>query len=144
MDKDQAIERITEILNESKIGVLSTSKDNIPNARYMWFYNDGLTLYAKTSEESPKYDEIESNPVGHILLGFDDGSDKAFVEILGDVEITDDQDTIDWLWERQDTTYFDSKDNPNLTALKIIPRKMKIMNDDKEHTAVEVNLEGGS
>lgn len=144
MDRDQAIERITEILNESKIGVLSTSKDHIPNSRYMWFYNDGLTLYAKTSEESPKYDEIENNPVGHILLGFDDGSDKAFVEVLGDVEITDDQETIDWLWERQDKTYFDSKENPNLTALKITPRKMKIMNDDKEHTAVEVNLEGGS
>lgn len=142
MDRQEAIRRITEILNESKIGVLSTAKDNIPNSRYMWFYNDGLTLYAKTSEKSPKYDEIENNPVAHILLGFNDGSDKAFVEVLGDVEITDDQETIDWLWERQDKTYFDSKENPNLTALKITPKKMKIMNDDEEHNAVEVNLGG--
>lgn len=142
MDKDQAIERITEILNESKIGVLSTSKDNIPNARYMWFYNDGLTLYAKTSEESPKYDEIESNPIAHILLGFDDGSDKAFVEVIGDVEIKNDQETIDWIWERQDKTYFDSKQNPELTVLKITPTRMKIMNDDKTHSAIEVNIGG--
>lgn len=143
MNRSEAIERITEILNDSKIGVFSTAKDNVPNARYMWFYNDGLTLYAKTSEKSPKYDELLENPVAHILLGFNDGSDKAFVEILGDVEITNDQKVIDWLWEEQDKTYFDSKENPDLTALKITPKQIKIMNDDEEHSAVEVDLEGG-
>lgn len=143
MNRSQAIDRITKILKDSKIGVFSTSKDNVPNSRYMWFYNDGLTLYAKTNEKSPKYEELLDNPIAHILLGFNDGSDHAFVEVLGDVEITDDQKIIDWLWEDQDKTYFDNPENPNLTALKITPRKIMIMNDDKEHSTVEVDLEGG-
>lgn len=102
------MKKITEVLNESKVGVFSTSKDNVPNSRYMWFYNDGLTLYAKTNEKSPKYEEILENPIVHILLGYNDGNNHDFVEILGDVEITDDQEIIDWMWENLDSVYFDS------------------------------------
>lgn len=143
MKRSEAINRITKVLNESKIGVLSTSKDNIPNARYMWFYNDEFTLYAKTNEQSPKYEELLENPVAHVLLGYNDGSDRVFVEVLGDVEIVDDQKIIDWLWEDQDKIYFDNPENPELTALKITPKKMMMMNDDKEHSTIEVDLEGG-
>src|SRR5699024_12109668 len=67
VERSEAVKRITEILSESKIGVLSTSHNNEPNARYMWFYNDGLTLYAKTNDASPKYDELKDNPKAHIL-----------------------------------------------------------------------------
>lgn len=142
MNKSDAIKKITEILNESKIGVLSTAKDNTPNSRYMWFYNDGLTLYAKTNEKSPKYEELLENPIAHILLGYNDGDNHAFVEILGDVEVTNNQDIIDWMWEDLDSVYFDNPKNPNLTALKITPRKIKFVDDSKEHHAFEVDLEG--
>jgi len=136
--QSKAIERIEEILNESKIGVLSTAKDNVPNARYMWFYNDGLTLYAKTNDQSPKYDELGENPQAHVLLGFNDTKNHAFVEISGEVERINDQKTIDWLWEKQDQSFFDSKENPHLKVLKITPKEIKIMNDDEE--PVEIKL----
>ncbi len=138
MEQSKAIERIEEILNESKIGVLSTAKDNVPNARYMWFYNDGLTLYAKTNDQSPKYDELGENPQAHVLLGFNDTDNNAFVEINGNVERINDQQTIDWLWEKQDKSFFDSKENPHLKVLKITPDAIKIMNDDEE--PVEITL----
>lgn len=138
MEQSKVIERIEEILNESKIGVLSTAKDNVPNARYMWFYNDGLTLYAKTNDQSPKYEELGENPKAHVLLGFNDTENNAFVEINGSVERIDDQKTIDWLWEQQDQTFFDSKENPHLKVLKVTPKTIKIMNDDQE--PVEVTL----
>ncbi len=43
----------------SKVGVLSTAYNNQPNSRYMVFYNDELTLYTKTSNESTKVEEIK-------------------------------------------------------------------------------------
>ena len=138
MEQSKVIERIEEILNESKIGVLSTAKDNVPNARYMWFYNDGLTLYAKTNDQSPKYDELGENPQAHVLLGFNDTDNNAFVEINGNVERINDQQTIDWLWEKQDKSFFDSKENPHLKVLKITPDAIKIMNDDEK--PVEITL----
>lgn len=136
MEQSKAIERIEEILNKSKIGVLSTAKDNVPNARYMWFYNDGLTLYAKTNDQSPKYDELGENPQAHVLLGFNDTDNNAFVEINGSVERINNQETIDWLWEKQDKSFFDSKENPHLKVLKITPDAIKIMNDDYEPVEV--------
>lgn len=132
MEQSKIIERIEEILDESKIGVLSTAKNNVPNARYMWFYNDGLTLYAKTNDQSPKYDELGENPRAHVMLGFDDTKNNAFVEISGTVERINNQKTIDWLWEKQDKIFFDSKENPHLKVLKITPEHIKIMNDDAE------------
>lgn len=131
VERSQAIKRITEILDDSKIGVLSTAQNDEPNARYMWFYNDELTLYAKTDDESPKYDELTDNPKAHVLLGFHETKNHAFVEVYGEVERTNDQQTIDWLWEKQDKPFFDSKDNPHLKALKITPKAIKIMNDGK-------------
>ncbi|WP_434122239.1 pyridoxamine 5'-phosphate oxidase family protein [Salinicoccus roseus] len=131
MEQSKVIERITEILDESKIGVLSTAQNNEPNARYMWFYNDGLTLYAKTNDQSPKYDELGDNPKAHVLLGFHDSPSHAFVEVYGNVERINYQETIDWVWEDADAEFFDSKDNPHLKVLKITPTDIKIMNDDK-------------
>lgn len=130
MEQSKVIERIEEILDESKIGVLSTAKDNVPNARYMWFYNDGLTLYAKTNDQSPKYDELGENPQAHVMLGFEVTKNHAFVEISGTVERINNQKIIDWLWEEEDKSFFDSKENPHLKVLKIIPEHIKIMNDD--------------
>ena len=128
--RSEAVNRMTEILDESKIGVLSTAQNDEPNARYMWFYNDDLTLYAKTDDKSPKYDEIKGNPQAHVLLGFHETSNHAFVEVYGHIERIDDQETIDWLWEKQDEQFFNSKENPHLKALKIIPEAIKIMNDE--------------
>jgi pyridoxine/pyridoxamine 5'-phosphate oxidase len=50
--------------------VLSTAYNNQPNSRYMVFYNDELTLYTKTSNESTKVEEIKNNPYAYILLGY--------------------------------------------------------------------------
>lgn len=139
MEQEKAVERITEILNDSKIGILSTAKDNVPNARYMWFYNDGITLYAKTNDESPKFEEIEENPQGFVLLGFHDEKNHAFVEYYGEIEVIRDQETIDWLWEDDDKAFFDNQENPHLVALKINPSAIKIMNDD-EFQDVQLSL----
>jgi general stress protein 26 len=47
MNKAQVLTEVEKILNTSRIGVLSTAHNNIPNSRYMVFYNDDLTLYTK-------------------------------------------------------------------------------------------------
>ena len=54
MNNEQLQNEIENILNTSKIGVLSTAHNNTPNSRYMVFYNYGHTLYTKTSIESKK------------------------------------------------------------------------------------------
>jgi general stress protein 26 len=131
MKQEAAVKRVQELLDNSRVGILSTAQDNVPNARYMIFYNDGLTLYTKTSDKTEKYGEVGANPLAHILLGYTENSHNAYVEVFGDVERVDDQQTVDWLWSQQDKTYFDSKEDSDLKVLKITPTDIKIMNDDK-------------
>lgn len=54
MSKEQVKTEIEKIIEQSKVGVLSTAHNNVPNSRYMIFYNDDFTLYTKTSIESEK------------------------------------------------------------------------------------------
>lgn len=141
MNKAQVLTEVEKILNSSRIGVLSTAHNNVPNSRYMVFYNDDLTLYTKTNIDSTKVSEFEDNPRAHILLGYDDTNNRSFLEIDAQVEVINDQATIDWLWETQDKTFFDSKDDPELCVLKVTPNSIKIMNDDTIDSPQTINFD---
>ncbi len=75
----------------------------------MVFYNDDLNLYTKTNINSLKVEEIENNPDAHILLGYNETTNNSFVEIDATIEVVKNQKVIDWLWETQDKTFFNSK-----------------------------------
>ncbi|ANQ65352.1 pyridoxamine 5'-phosphate oxidase family protein [Staphylococcus equorum] len=142
MDNTNLTNKINEILNTSRVGVLSTAYNNVPNSRYMIFYNDGNTLYTKTNVNSIKIDEIESNPRAHILIGYDDTNNRSFLEIDAILSIVQDQETIDWLWEYQDKSFFDNKTDPELCVVKAQPKSIKIMNDKTLDEPQTINFEG--
>lgn len=140
LNKQQVTKAIEKVLNSSKIGVLSTAHHNKPNSRYMVFYNDDLNLYTKTNINSLKVEEIENNPDAYILLGYNETTNNSFVEIDATIEVVKDQKVIDWLWETQDKTFFNSKEDPELCVLKVIPRSIKLMNDDELDTPATIEL----
>ncbi len=140
MNKKKAIEEIKHILDVSKVGVLSTAHNNLPKSRYMMFYNDEEVLYTKTNKDSFKVEEIESNPDVYILLGYEETKNRSYVEFAGKAEIVEDQETIDWLWNKQDKSFFESKNDPQLTVLKISPTEVKLLNDDNVDTPETIDF----
>lgn len=140
VDKQQATQAIEKVLDNSKVGVLSTAYNNKPNSRYMVFYNDDLTLYTKTNINSVKVEEIEDNPYAYILLGYNETTNNSFVEIDAQIEVVKDQKVIDWLWETQDKTFFDSKQDSELCVLKVQPTSIKLMNDDDLDTPITIEV----
>ncbi len=140
VDKQQATQAIEKVIDNSKVGVLSTAYNNKPNSRYMVFYNDDLTLYTKTNINSVKVEEIEDNPYAYILLGYNETTNNSFVEIDAQIEVVKDQKVIDWLWETQDKTFFDSKQDPELCVLKVQPKSIKLMNDDDLDTPITIEV----
>ena len=133
MSNSQAIQAIENVLATSKVGVLSTAYNNKPNSRYMVFYNDGLTLYTKTNIHSAKVKEIKDNPAAYVLLGYNDTTNRSF-------EIVTEQEVIDWLWERQDKSFFSSKEDPELCVLRVVPQSIKLMNDKSLDTPIKIDL----
>src|SRR5699024_12104055 len=90
MEKQKVIEEIENILNISKVGVMSTISGNKPNSRYMILYNDDHTLYTKTDKESLKVDEMDKNPSTHVMLSYEETSKDSILEIDGKLEVEDD------------------------------------------------------
>lgn len=140
MSNSQAIQAIENVLVTSKVGVLSTAYNNKPNSRYMVFYNDGLTLYTKTNIHSAKVKKIKDNPAAYVLLGYNDTTNRSFVEMEATIEIVTEQEVIDWLWETQDKSFFSSKEDPELCVLRVVPQSIKLMNDKSLDTPIKIDL----
>lgn len=140
MSNSQAIQAIENVLATSKVGVLSTAYNNKPNSRYMVFYNDGLTLYTKTNIHSAKVKKIKENPAAYVLLGYNDTTNRSFVEMEATIEVVTDQKVIDWLWETQDKSFFSSKEDPELCVLRVVPQSIQLMNDKSLDTPIKIDL----
>lgn len=104
------------------------------------YTNDGLTLYTKTNIHSAKVKEIKDNPAAYVLLGYNDTTNRSFVEMEATIEIVTEQEVIDWLWETQDKSFFSSKEDPELCVLRVVPQSIKLMNDKSLDTPIKIDL----
>ncbi len=129
MNQDQLKQRIAEIMDENKTGVLSTVENHQPYARYMTFVYKDMTLYTPTNKETYKTEEIEKNKNVHVLLGYQgEGFGDEYVEVTGNAEIRDDKNLIEELWFEDLDNWFEGKDDPKLIFLEIKPERVRLMN----------------
>lgn len=138
MKKEEIWIEIEKIFETPQIGVMSTAYGNAPHSRYMMFYNDDENLYTKTKSKTVKVDEIEKNNLAYIILGYNAETESSYLEILAETEVVMEQDTIDWLWKREDHQRFDLEDEDVLIVLKFKPRQIKLMNANDEIDQPEV------
>ncbi|MGE7925783.1 pyridoxamine 5'-phosphate oxidase family protein [Viridibacillus arvi] len=135
-------EKVIKILLNHKTGILSSVENNKPHARYMEFYNDGLTLYTPTKLDTEKVDEIENNPVVSVLLGYEDkGLNDAYVEISGSSSINKSLDIKNKYWNETFYKWFDGPEDPNYVFLEINPKTIRVLNM-QGNPPQELNLHG--
>ena len=133
MNQSELKQQALNILDASRVGILSTVKDNKPHSRYMTFFNDEFTLYTPTSKKTQKVDELENNPNAHILLGYEgEGVGDAFLEIEGQMGMHDDAAMIDKVWNDHLKGWFTGPDDPNLLILAIKPTRVRLINKKGE------------
>src|SRR5699024_5381129 len=111
---------------------------NVSQRRYMMLYNDSENIYTKTRSASVDVDKIEKNNLAYIILGYDAETESSYLEILGETEVVMEQDTIDWLWKREDHQRFDLEEEEVLIVLKFKPKAIKLMNVNDEIDQPEV------
>lgn len=90
---DTVKQQILAILNEHKIGSMTTVHNNRPYSRYMTFTHEDFTLYTRSLENSEKVLDLQANPYTHILIGYtNDDADAPYLEFEGKVtEFRDDE-----------------------------------------------------
>ncbi|ALC83768.1 MULTISPECIES: pyridoxamine 5'-phosphate oxidase family protein [Bacillus] len=129
MTQEQIKQKVLDVLENHKVGSLATVIDGKPHSRYMTFFNEGLTLFTPTSEDTHKAEEIEANPNVHVLLGYDDnGFGDAYVEFSGIAKFNSSKELKDKIWSEKLERWFDGKDDPNLVVLEIKPTNIRLMN----------------
>ena len=64
---------------------------------------------------------------------------KKYVEIQGQVVITEDDSLIEHLWSAYMNLIFDGKDDPNIVVLRIKPEKLTLRNTKKKDV-IELDL----
>ena len=136
-ERDKAL----KIIEKNKIGTMSTVSENKPVSRYMTFFNEGFILYTLTDKRTDKVEDLEKNPHTFILLGYDTGLlNNKYVEIAGQVSITEDQSLIEHLWSPYINAIFYGKYDPNITVLKIQPDTVTLRGTkDSEIISVDLN-----
>lgn len=123
------IEEIRKILTQSRIGILSTMKEDQPFSRYMIFRSEDFLLYAISSKQTEKVQDILKNNKVHILLGFESGGyGKPYLDITAVASIHDEKELKDRLWHDNFLKYLKGPDDPNYIAIQCEPRVIRLMN----------------
>ncbi|SFA88038.1 MULTISPECIES: pyridoxamine 5'-phosphate oxidase family protein [unclassified Bacillus (in: firmicutes)] len=140
MDNLQLRQEVVKVLDESKVGTLSTVQNNKPHSRYMTFFHEDLTLYTPTSKETHKAEEISNNPNVHILLGYaGDEYGDAYVEVEGTAKLNDTEELKKKLWNEHFEKWFEGPEDPNYVVLEIKPLLVRLMNkEDKEPQTLQL------
>ncbi|KIL48691.1 pyridoxamine 5'-phosphate oxidase family protein [Jeotgalibacillus campisalis] len=141
MNQHELKDKVLSLLEQNKIGTLSTVKNNKPHSRYMTFFNDGLVLHTPTNRETHKAEEVDENPFVHILLGYDgEGYGDSYLEIEGTAVIRDSADLKEKLWSDRFSNWFEGPDDPEYIVLEIEPTTIRLMNSNEEPQTLEVNI----
>lgn len=133
MKQEQLKEKILNVIEGNKIGVLATVENNKPYARYMTFLREELTFYTPTNKKTEKVDEIKKNPYVHVLFGYEDkGLGDSYIEVAGTAKIMDTKELKQKFWETGFQHWFDGPDDPNYVLLQIKPESIRLMNNNGE------------
>ncbi|RXZ00424.1 pyridoxamine 5'-phosphate oxidase family protein [Fictibacillus sp. S7] len=138
MNQEEFKQKIKDIVDSNPVGTLSTVSQNKPNARYMYFQRDDITLLTATSKQTHKVDEIEENPNVHVLLGYTDW-DSPYIEMQGTIRVREKEVIKEEFWQDMMKHWFTGKDDPDLIILEIQPTSFRLMNSkEKEPVTLEM------
>ena len=132
MNREDFTKELQKILDDNNIGTMATVRDNKPMSRYMYFYNEGLTLYTYTRKGTYKVEDLEKNPNTHILLGYEEreGLGERYVEIEGKASLPEDvTPDIDEVMAKAGELYEKLKGEDDMQAIRVDIDEVRIMND---------------
>lgn len=124
MSKQEHIDKIQDIIKDVKFAMMSTvnkkgdlhawpmtTNEASIAGREIWFIGDKTSDVVKDIQDNPK-----------VGLTYASQSDKDFVSISGDAELSDDQAKIEELWSPVYNAFFaKGKEDANIQLIKVVP-----------------------
>ena len=124
LTQKEAIETLKKLSESARICMFCTDLDTIPNAsRPMSLKetDDEGNLWFLSSDQSHKNFEIKED--NRVQLYFMNNSDSEYLSILGKAFIYQDKNTIEDKWTPMANAWFDGKDDPNVSVIRVTPEE---------------------
>ena len=124
LTSQEAIKKIKELSEKAKICMFCTELDRLPvNSRPMGIQetDENGNLWFISSETSNKNFEIKEDK--RVQLYFMNNSDSEYLSIFGDAYIYKDKSTIEDKWSPMANAWFDGKDDPNVSIIRVEPKE---------------------
>jgi general stress protein 26 len=122
MVKQNALSRVWDIIEKTRVGMLATRFEGGLRARPLEPRpdRDEGVIYFVTDVRGAKDDEIEAVPdVAFIII---DHEDKAYLSITGRAEVTRDDAKAMVIWKKTDDVWWpDGPSDPNVRVLRLVP-----------------------
>lgn len=123
--KKDAIETLKRLAEKAHMCMFVTRLSELPlTSRPMSLKQcdeDG-DLWFVSSDISHKNKEIEKD--NRVQLFFINNTDLQYLSVYGRATIYHDKATIDDKWKQARTRWFDGKDDPNITVIRVTPERM--------------------
>lgn len=120
----EAIKKIQELSEKARICMFCTELDRLPsNSRPMTLQetDDEGNLWFISSETSNKNFEIKEDR--RVQLYFMNNSDAEYLSVFGEASVYKDKSTIEDKWSPMANAWFDGKEDPNVSIIRIEPKE---------------------
>ncbi|ASW73642.1 general stress protein [Chryseobacterium piperi] len=120
----EAIKKIQELSTNAKICMFCTDLETLPvTSRPMALQetDDSGNLWFISSETSNKNFEIKEDR--RVQLFFMNNGDSQYLSVYGTASVYKDKATIEEKWSAMAKAWFDGKDDPNVSIIRVEPKE---------------------
>lgn len=124
LNQEEAAKKLKELSEKARICMFCTELDHLPiNSRPMSLHetDDEGNLWFISSETSNKNFEIKED--NRVQLFFMKNSDSEYLSVYGKAFIYKDKKTIEDKWSPMANAWFDGKDDPKVTIIRVSPEQ---------------------
>lgn len=124
LNKEESLKKMRELVDDIKIAMMVTGFDRKPfnaipmRAKKVDEQGNIYFLSLKNSEHN-----LDLEKSGKVQLLFSDNSDMEFLSLYGSGKVTTDQALINDLYSSTSDNWFEGKDDPNITVIKVAPEE---------------------
>ncbi|HSP39879.1 MAG TPA: pyridoxamine 5'-phosphate oxidase family protein [Gillisia sp.] len=124
LTRGEALEKMTKMVNDIDFAMLLTDLKSQPISAVPMStkkVDDKGNIWFLSGLNSDHNTNIVNSP--EVQLLYSDISDMEFISIYGRATIIADPSVLNDLYERSDDAWFTGEDDPNLTAIKVVPEE---------------------
>ncbi len=123
LNRTNAVKKIKELSEKAKFCMFCTELEKLPiNTRPMSLQetDDDGNLWFISSDASNKNFQIKDD--NRVQLIFMNNSDSEYLSVFGEATIYKDRATIEDKWSSMANAWFDGKDDPNVSIIRVTPK----------------------